>query len=62
MILRDEREFTIECDIDDDFTRGVANVLAGLFSEYHLDEAGPEKDVCTVVSGIEFFTRYKRLN
>lgn len=62
MIIRDEPTFTIECDLDDEMSRAASIVLAGVFSEYRLNENTVNDPVGIDVDGIQFVIRYKNLS
>jgi len=62
VILRDDKDFTIECAIDDEWSQTIAKSISNVLSRYDWDE-NPDLDPVTMVAdGIPFLIRYKKLS
>lgn len=62
MILWDDKDFTIECAIDDEWSRTIAESISTVFSKYAWDENPDLDDVTMVADGIPFLIRYKKIS
>lgn len=60
MILRDEKHFTVECDIDNEFTQAAATAAVEVCRDFWLEGAHNEP-IIIECKGIDITVRPKKL-